>query len=206
MLNKRGGSFMKIKKLWLAVLTLVLVYAMGTYAYAWSYSGNHLDAYDEGGKVYIKLPKGTSTTDTVTVEDVDTAIVDGKKAGVIQDTTEIGIVILSDNYQDGLTGGRLPENILNKYKERITSVSVTGSGTIPFPKLVDGCINLKSVVISDTATITKINDSAFSGCESLESIVIPKGVTSIGDSAFSGCESLESVVISEGVITIGATS
>ena len=51
--------------------------------------------------------------------------------------------------------------------------------------------------------MTEIGVSAFRGCSSLESVVIPKGVTKIGAGAFSACKKLESVVIPEGVTEIG---
>ncbi|MDY2687320.1 MAG: leucine-rich repeat domain-containing protein [Candidatus Enteromonas sp.] len=38
--------------------------------------------------------------------------------------------------------------------------------------------------------VTAIADSAFEGCTSLTSVVIPEGVTNIGDSAFKGCSNL----------------
>lgn len=43
--------------------------------------------------------------------------------------------------------------------------------------------------------ITKIRNSAFSGCSSLTSIEIPKIVTSIGDQAFRKCSRLKSVKV-----------
>ena len=51
--------------------------------------------------------------------------------------------------------------------------------------------------------VTSIGDSAFWGCNSLASIIIPEGVTSIGDSAFSNCSNLASITIPEGVTSIG---
>ena len=51
--------------------------------------------------------------------------------------------------------------------------------------------------------VAAIGNSAFSGCESLTSVVIPEGVTSIGGYAFEGCSSLANIVIPEGVTSIG---
>ena len=51
-----------------------------------------------------------------------------------------------------------------------------------------GCTSLESVVIPDR--VVSIFGSAFSGCTSLESIVIPDSVTSIDNSAFNNCKKL----------------
>ncbi len=51
-----------------------------------------------------------------------------------------------------------------------------------------GCTSLESVVIPDR--VVSIFGSAFSGCTSLESIVIPDSVTSIDNSAFDNCKKL----------------
>ena len=58
----------------------------------------------------------------------------------------------------------------------------------------------KDVSYTIPNSVTSIGDYAFSGCESLSSIVIPDSVTSIGGHAFSGCESLSSIVIPVSVI------
>ena len=51
--------------------------------------------------------------------------------------------------------------------------------------------------------ITRIEHYAFAGCESLTSIIVPKGVTSIGNQAFSGCSSLNTILIPKSVTEIG---
>ena len=65
--------------------------------------------------------------------------------------------------------------------------------------LIVGC---KNSVIPADGSVTQIWFSAFSGCSSLTSIVIPDAVTSIGALAFEGCSSLVSVVIGDGITTI----
>lgn len=50
--------------------------------------------------------------------------------------------------------------------------------------------------------LTTIGLAAFSSCENLKSIVLPKGVAVLDDFAFSGCYALESIVIPETVTEI----
>lgn len=51
--------------------------------------------------------------------------------------------------------------------------------------------------------VEKIDDFAFSGCESLLSIKIPESVKKIGRSAFKGCRKLKTVEISDSIIELG---
>ena len=53
------------------------------------------------------------------------------------------------------------------------------------------CSSLESITISDS--VTEIGIMAFSGCNSLKSITIPETVTSISTYCFSGCTGLESI-------------
>ena len=81
------------------------------------------------------------------------------------------------------------------YKNGEESITITGcAGTdskAVIPEAIGG------------AKVTAIADSAFEGCVSLASIVIPDGVTFIGAYAFSGCASLTKIVIPESVTNIG---
>ncbi|MBQ9456700.1 MAG: leucine-rich repeat domain-containing protein, partial [Thermoguttaceae bacterium] len=51
--------------------------------------------------------------------------------------------------------------------------------------------------------VTKIDEGAFSRCDSLKSVVIPEGVKIIGNEAFFVCDSLTSVAIPDSVKKIG---
>ncbi|MBR6687592.1 MAG: leucine-rich repeat domain-containing protein [Clostridia bacterium] len=57
--------------------------------------------------------------------------------------------------------------------------------------------NLKSVTFEEGSQLKSIGEGAFSGCERLASITIPRGVTSIGQGAFSGCDSLTSITFED---------
>ena len=59
---------------------------------------------------------------------------------------------------------------------------------------------LRTVVITNEV---KIDDYAFCGCGSLESVTIPEGVISIGDYAFEYCTRLASVTIPDSITSIG---
>lgn len=50
--------------------------------------------------------------------------------------------------------------------------------------------------------VVSIQDSAFRGCETLTSIIIPNSVTNIGHGAFDNCRNLESISIPNGVTKI----
>ena len=67
-----------------------------------------------------------------------------------------------------------------------------------------GCSSLTSVIMP--SSVTTIENSAFEGCRSLTSINIPSSVTSIGGSAFYNCNSLTSITIPSSVTTIGESA
>ena len=83
----------------------------------------------------------------------------------------------------------------------------------PYFWMVDGFLISKEgkliASLSDKTHITipesvkSIGNSAFWGCESLNSIHIPESVKSIGNSAFSNCKSLTSIHLPDSLTTIG---
>ncbi len=87
--------------------------------------------------------------------------------------------------------------------------SITGvDGKIEIPKEIygipvttiednafSGCSSLQSVDLSGCTNLTTIGDRAFSSCGNLTEITIPESVQTIGDGAFSDCSSLNTVTI-----------
>lgn len=95
--------------------------------------------------------------------------------------------------------GAIPEGFFGFIHE-ITEVEV-GSEIDTIGEYVFEECGITSVTLGDS--VTSINNGAFQGCTSLESIVIPSGVTTIETSVFSGCTSLSSVTIPDSVTSIG---
>ena len=81
--------------------------------------------------------------------------------------------------------------------KKVIITSATSIGNSAF----SGCSSLTSVVIPDS--VTSISSSAFDKCSSLTSITIPDSVTFIAAYTFENCSSLTSVVIPNSVTSIG---
>ena len=81
--------------------------------------------------------------------------------------------------------------------DTIDGKSVTSIGSSAFY----GCSSLKSIIIPDS--VTSIGGTAFSDCTSLTSITIPDSVTILNSFTFSGCKSLNDVNIPDGVTYVG---
>ena len=65
-----------------------------------------------------------------------------------------------------------------------------------------GCSSLESITIPDT--VTNIGKYAFFNCSNLGSITIPESVTNIDEGAFAGCSGLQIINIPENVTNIGS--
>ena len=88
------------------------------------------------------------------------------------------------------TYGPLTYTITSSNEITITDCE-TSATSVDIPSEIDGI------------PVTSIGDSAFSGCNSLTSIVVPGSVKDIGENAFSKCISLKEAILEEGIETIG---
>ena len=86
----------------------------------------------------------------------------------------------------------------------LREVTVLGGGDIA-DKAFYNCFNLTTINLPKTG-VTTIGSQAFRGCNSLRSIVIPKGVTTIGTQAFQYCNSLSQIVLPNTITTISGGS
>lgn len=85
--------------------------------------------------------------------------------------------------------------------ELLTELVIPEEITVINNNAFEGCTSLQSVTIP--YSVTAIGDKAFYKCENLEAVSIPGSVTTIGENAFSTCPGLSSINIPEGVTTIG---
>ena len=97
-----------------------------------------------------------------------------------------------------------------KYVGQATDVVIPGTATTPDGteykitridnSAFSGCKLLKSITLSKG--ITSIGESAFYECGYLINITMPKSITSIEENAFQGCSALTYIMIPEGVTSI----
>ena len=128
--------------------------------------------------------------------------------GVFSGCSSLESIVVDENNQKYISENGI---LFNKEKTEIITYPAKKEGTIyNIPENVNsidnyafyGCSSLESINIPEG--VTKIGRKVFYGCNSLESIIIPARVTSIGDYAFYQCSRLESITIPEGVRSIGS--
>ena len=64
-----------------------------------------------------------------------------------------------------------------------------------------GCTNLEKIAFGEG--LVTIGERAFYHCEKLKEVTFPKSLQSIGARAFEGCKSLKTVVLGEGILSVG---
>ena len=91
--------------------------------------------------------------------------------------------------------------LLNGSYENL-NYEVTGD-TVQITGYTGEPVNLTIPDTIDGLPVDTIGSSAFSNCDTLQSVSIPDTVTTISNSAFYGCSSLAEVTLEEGLVTIG---
>ena len=104
-------------------------------------------------------------------------------------------------YEDDVLFNKDKSEIVSFRNQKIESYIIPDSVTKIRDSAFSGCSSLSNIVIPDS--VTAIGDFAFSDCSSLSNIVIPDSVTAIGKCAFSDCSSLSNIVIPDSVTDIG---
>ena len=95
----------------------------------------------------------------------------------------------------------IENGVLTKYTGSGGDVTIPEGVTKIGESAFRWCTSLQSVTIPEG--VTEIEKETFSYCKNLTSVTIPAGVTKIGESAFHCCTSLQSVTIPESVTEIG---
>ena len=120
----------------------------------------------------------------------------------VQSYTGMKIVSHSDKFvvKDGLFMD-LEEKRLIRCVSNEKHIVVTDGIVSIDNNAFEGCRSLQSIILPDSVTL--IGECGFVDCESLQSIVLPKSLASIEDWVFNGCKSLQSIVLPNSVTTIG---
>ena len=104
-------------------------------------------------------------------------------------------------YEDNILFNKDKSRIISFRNQKLTSYVIPASVTRIEEFAFSRCESLTEVVIPNS--VTNIGKRAFANCCSLTEVVIPNSVTNIGKGAFHKCESLTDVVIPNSVTSIG---
>lgn len=86
---------------------------------------------------------------------------------------------------------------------KLTGILIPGCVTEIDSWAFENCEALSVVLFGENSQLQSIGRGAFSGCESLTSIVLPNGLTSIGERAFGDCTELTRITLGNCVKSIG---
>lgn len=167
--------------------------------------GDSIKITQDEDNVYFELVDGTiitiSKTGQTTPSPTETISFDDPavKALCIQNWDTNGDDELSYKEAAAITdiSNVFQSTAIESFDELEYFIGITQIGENAF----SNCNNLTSIILPKQ--ITELGQSAFSFCGKLNNIIIPDMVTTIGGYAFKGCSSMVSATIGEKVIRIG---
>ena len=156
--------------------------------------------YDGKGNIITEIPSDTTGDITVTARWGITSEAAISKIKNLSGSETYDIVIGGTITSETISG--IKTALQNNSSAKVNlDLSVT-TGLISLGNSAfDGCSSLTSVIIPDS--VTSIGKQAFNGCTGLTSVTIPDSVTSIGEYVFQNCSKLTSVEIPDRVTSIG---
>lgn len=172
------------------------------YTYKISYAGVN-GASNSNPKTYDSRV-GLTLVNPVTITKFDCWTLNGKKVTEISIGTK-GDIILTANWKEGFydAAKNAASGSLKSYLENQTSggpfnVNITGTLTSDYLSAIVTVLKeypkkLVKLDLSETTGLTELR--GFLGCESLETIIIPKGVKTIGYAAFGNCSNLTDITL-----------
>lgn len=195
---------MKSKKLWLRLITVILIFStvITLSACAAGDESESGSGSDSNGGGY----SGVRAEDLTPSKDLTISLASNRKSYQVKSAANCKDeqIVIPSTYT-GTDGVTLPVTIIasNAFKDHKTAVSVYIPDSITKISMAAfrGAKSLTTVVCG--TGVTEISEKAFENCKSLTNIYLNEGITKFGPYAFAGCEHLESMVIPNSVKTIG---
>ena len=121
---------------------------------------------------------------------------------------------LSQIYESAFAGCGALESVA--FPEKLTSIAANSfKNCVALKEIVvpanvgvmdagafDGCRNLKTAEVR-TASVQRVSDRTFRGCESLETVTYAGNILGIGEDAFAGCAALRAFALTDSITTVG---
>jgi len=101
---------------------------------------------------------------------------------------------LTENYVIPSTVTEIGEGVFEN-RANITSIHIPAQVTKISARAFKGCTGLQEVTFAERTSNLVIEDLAFEGCLSLESISLPEGITTLTNPVFVGCASLNTLYL-----------
>lgn len=172
-------------------------------------------------KCYVDRIGASCFKDNQVIKELRTSMLDfGVGSNAFEDSSlekiDFSKILVLDNY--AFKGSKVKTAVFSNKLAEIspgTFYGCTELETVDFSAITNNNINLisssmfyncaKLKNIDLSTTMTKINESAFEGCDSLENLEFLKNssINEVANKAFANCENLENVEIPESIVSYG---